>query len=74
MMTPEQQRAMTAQLGTLELGFARVAHNRGQSAPVATSRTGDMNEPHELRRATTRDSDAAGDASQAAVFAAGVEK
>jgi alpha-ketoglutarate-dependent 2,4-dichlorophenoxyacetate dioxygenase len=40
MMTPEQQRAMTAQLGTLELGFARVAHNRGQSAPVATPRTG----------------------------------
>jgi alpha-ketoglutarate-dependent 2,4-dichlorophenoxyacetate dioxygenase len=40
LMSPEQQRAMTEQLGTLELGFARVAHNRGQAAPVATPRTG----------------------------------
>jgi len=39
-MTPEQQRTMTAQLGTLELGFARVVHNRGQEAPAAPPRTG----------------------------------
>ena len=39
-MTPEQQRTMTAQLGTLELGFARVVHNRGKEAPAAPPRTG----------------------------------
>ena len=39
-MTPEQQRTMTAQLGTLELGFARVVHNRGQEPPAAPTRTG----------------------------------
>jgi alpha-ketoglutarate-dependent 2,4-dichlorophenoxyacetate dioxygenase len=39
-MTPEQQRTMTAQLGTLELGFARVVRNRGQEPPAAPPRTG----------------------------------
>jgi alpha-ketoglutarate-dependent 2,4-dichlorophenoxyacetate dioxygenase len=39
-MTPEQQRTMTAQLGTLELGFARVVHNRGKEAPATPPRTG----------------------------------
>ena len=40
LMTPEQQRAMTGQLGTLELGFARVVHNRGRESPAAPPRTG----------------------------------
>jgi alpha-ketoglutarate-dependent 2,4-dichlorophenoxyacetate dioxygenase len=40
LMTPEQQRAMTGQLGTLELGFARVVHNRGKEPPAAPLRTG----------------------------------
>jgi len=40
LMTPEQQRAMTGQLGTLELGFARVVHNRGEEPPAAPPRTG----------------------------------
>jgi alpha-ketoglutarate-dependent 2,4-dichlorophenoxyacetate dioxygenase len=40
MMTPEQQRTMTSQLGTLELGFARVARNQGQAAPAPPPRTG----------------------------------
>jgi alpha-ketoglutarate-dependent 2,4-dichlorophenoxyacetate dioxygenase len=31
---------MTAQLGTLELGFARVVHNRGQEPPAPPARTG----------------------------------
>jgi alpha-ketoglutarate-dependent 2,4-dichlorophenoxyacetate dioxygenase len=39
-MTPEQQKAMTAQLGTLELGFARVVRNRGAQPPSAPPRTG----------------------------------
>ena len=39
-MTPEQQRTMTAQLGTLELGFARVVRNRGSEPPSAPPRTG----------------------------------
>jgi alpha-ketoglutarate-dependent 2,4-dichlorophenoxyacetate dioxygenase len=40
-MTSEQQRTMTAQLGPLELGFARVVHNRGKEAPpAAPPRTG----------------------------------
>jgi alpha-ketoglutarate-dependent taurine dioxygenase len=39
-MTPDQQRTMTAQLGTLELGFARVVRNRGQEPPAAPPRTG----------------------------------
>jgi alpha-ketoglutarate-dependent 2,4-dichlorophenoxyacetate dioxygenase len=40
LMSPEQQRAMTEQLGTLELGFARVVHNRGHEPPAAAPRTG----------------------------------
>ena len=40
LMSPEQQRAMTEQLGTLELGFARVVHNRGKEPPAAPPRTG----------------------------------
>ena len=40
LMTPEEQRAMTEQLGTLELGFARVVHNRGKEPPAAPPRTG----------------------------------
>jgi alpha-ketoglutarate-dependent 2,4-dichlorophenoxyacetate dioxygenase len=41
LMTPEQQRNMTEQLGTLELGFARVVHHRGgQHSPAAPARTG----------------------------------
>lgn len=40
LMTPEQQRTMTEQLGTLELGFARVVHNRGKEPPAAPPRTG----------------------------------
>src|ERR1700741_448479 len=39
-MTPEQQKAMTGQLGTLELGFARVVRNRGVEPPSAPPRTG----------------------------------
>jgi alpha-ketoglutarate-dependent 2,4-dichlorophenoxyacetate dioxygenase len=39
-MTPEQQRAMTAQFGPLELGFARVVRNRGSESPSAPARTG----------------------------------
>jgi alpha-ketoglutarate-dependent 2,4-dichlorophenoxyacetate dioxygenase len=39
-MTPEQQRTMTAQLGTLELGFARVVRNQGREPPSAPPRTG----------------------------------
>jgi alpha-ketoglutarate-dependent 2,4-dichlorophenoxyacetate dioxygenase len=40
LMSPEQQRTMTEQLGTLELGFARVVHNRGKEPPAAPPRTG----------------------------------
>jgi alpha-ketoglutarate-dependent 2,4-dichlorophenoxyacetate dioxygenase len=40
LMTPEQQRTMTEQLGTLELGFARVVHNRGKEPPAPPPRTG----------------------------------
>jgi alpha-ketoglutarate-dependent 2,4-dichlorophenoxyacetate dioxygenase len=40
MMTPGQQRTMTAQLGPLELGFARVVHNRGKEPPTPPARTG----------------------------------
>src|SRR3984885_7798790 len=40
LMSPEQQRTMTEQLGTLELGFARVVHNRGHEPPAAPPRTG----------------------------------
>jgi alpha-ketoglutarate-dependent 2,4-dichlorophenoxyacetate dioxygenase len=40
LMTPEEQRTMTGQLGTLEVGFARVVHNRGQEPPAAPPRTG----------------------------------
>jgi alpha-ketoglutarate-dependent 2,4-dichlorophenoxyacetate dioxygenase len=39
-MTPEQQRTMTAQLGTLELGFARVVRKRDSEPPSAPPRTG----------------------------------
>jgi alpha-ketoglutarate-dependent 2,4-dichlorophenoxyacetate dioxygenase len=39
-MTPEQQKTMTAQLGTLELGFARVVRQRGAEPPAAPPRTG----------------------------------
>src|ERR1700749_4042745 len=39
-MSPEQQRTMTAQLGTLELGFARVVRNRGSEPPAPPPRTG----------------------------------
>jgi alpha-ketoglutarate-dependent 2,4-dichlorophenoxyacetate dioxygenase len=39
-MSPQQQRTMTEQLGTLELGFARVVRNRGQEPPAAPPRTG----------------------------------
>jgi alpha-ketoglutarate-dependent 2,4-dichlorophenoxyacetate dioxygenase len=40
LMTPEQQRTMTEQLGTLELGFARVVHDRGKEPPAPPPRTG----------------------------------
>jgi alpha-ketoglutarate-dependent 2,4-dichlorophenoxyacetate dioxygenase len=39
-MSPQQQRTMTEQLGTLELGFARVVRNRGQEPPAPPPRTG----------------------------------
>jgi alpha-ketoglutarate-dependent 2,4-dichlorophenoxyacetate dioxygenase len=43
-------------------------------ATLHRGRRWDMNEPRELRRTTTTDSDAAADASQAAVLETAVEK